>query len=37
MSIMLILMQIKFDIEINNDENETIWKHKKRRKKVDHH
>jgi hypothetical protein len=32
MSIMFILIQIKFDIDINNDELlETIWKHKKKK------
>jgi len=34
--IIFILIQIKFDTEINNDELlKTIWKHKK--KEVDHH
>jgi hypothetical protein len=33
MSIIFILIQIKFDIDINNDElKETIWEHKKREK-----
>jgi len=33
MSIIFILSQIKFDIDINNDElKETIWEHKKREK-----
>jgi hypothetical protein len=31
MSMIFILLQIKFDIEINNDELlKTIWKHKKK-------
>jgi hypothetical protein len=35
MSMILILIKIKFDIEINNDEVFTnIWEHKKREKKL---
>jgi hypothetical protein len=35
MSIIFILIQINFDIDINNDELlKTIWKHKKRRRKI---
>jgi hypothetical protein len=37
MSMKYILIKIKFDIDINNNElYKTIWKHEKK-KKVDHH
>ncbi len=37
MSMIFILIKIKIDIEINNDELfETTWEHKEK-KKVDHH
>jgi hypothetical protein len=33
MSMIFLLIQIKFDIDVNNDELlETIWKHEKKRK-----
>jgi len=36
MSMTFILIQIKFDIDIHNDELlKTIWKHTKRKRKVD--
>jgi hypothetical protein len=35
-SMIFILIKIKFDININNDELlENIWEHKKRKEKVD--
>jgi hypothetical protein len=37
MSMIFILIQIEFDIDINNDELlNTIWEHKKGKKIVDH-
>jgi hypothetical protein len=40
MSMIFILIQIKFDIDMNNDELlKTIWEHKKKKekKRVDYH
>ncbi len=38
MFMIFILSQIKFDIDINNDELlKTIWEHKKRKNRIDCH
>jgi hypothetical protein len=38
MSMIFILSQIRFDIDINNDELlKTIWEHKKRKNIIDRH
>jgi hypothetical protein len=37
MCMVFTLIQIKYDIDINNDELlETMWEHKKRKKIIDH-